>query len=355
MSRFEAGARREVLLDVAKLSTRYEGRGGSVLAVDAASFRVHPGETVALVGESGSGKTTAALSVLSLLPRGGRVEAGEARFRGRDLVRLDEREMRAVLGAEIGVVFQDPLASLDPVHTIGRHVREALRGTPGLSWIARRKRAVELLARVGLPDPERVARAYPHRLSGGMRQRAMIAVAIARRPSLLVADEPTSALDTTVQAGILELFRSLRAEIGMGILLITHDLAVVAENADRAEVMYAGRIVESASVADLFAEPRHPYTAMLLRSHPSRASGARGDRRLESIPGRVPDPSERPSGCAFRDRCPLARGRCADQAPPLLPIAVGARSGSPRSVACHFDEEAPALLAAPVVPPRSPS
>jgi len=337
-ARGDTGLRREVLLDVAGLSASYAGARARVEAVLAASFRVYPGETVALVGESGSGKTTAALAVLSLLPGGGRIDAGEIRFRGRDLRKLDGKRMRSVLGAEIGVVFQDPLAALDPVHTIGEHVREALRGAPDLGSSGRRRRALELLDKVGLPEPERIAREHAHSLSGGMRQRAMIAIAIARSPSLLVADEPTSALDTTVQAGILELFRTLQAEIGMGMLLVTHDLAVVAENADRAEVMYAGRIVESASVEDLFRRPHHPYTAMLLRTHPSRA---RRGERLAPIPGRVPGPGEEPSGCRFRDRCPLARERCAEVEPALIPIAVAAGE---RAVACHYDEEAAALL-----------
>jgi oligopeptide/dipeptide ABC transporter ATP-binding protein len=326
-------------LEVTGLSVRYDGPRGTERAVDRVSLRVHPGETVALVGESDCGKTTTALAVVSLLPRNSRVEAGEIRFRGRDLSKLDEGEMRAILGAEIGVVFQDPLAALDPVHTIGDHLREALRGEPGFSKGAETERVLELLAKVGLPDPARIAREHPHRLSGGMRQRAMIAIAIARKPSLLVADEPTSALDTTVQAGILELFRALQAEMGMGILLITHDLAVVAENAERADVMYAGRIVESAPVEALFRRPHHPYTAMLLRSHPSRAAHG---RRLQPIPGRVPGPSERPSGCRFRDRCPIAREKCAEVEPQRIPVASPGALAE-RSVACHFDEEAASL------------
>jgi oligopeptide/dipeptide ABC transporter ATP-binding protein len=319
------------MLEVAGLTVRYGGPS-TPPAVDGARFRVRAGETVALVGESGCGKTSAALAVLSLLPRGARVDGGEIRFRGRDLRKLGQDEMRAVLGAEIGVVFQDPLAALDPVRTIGDHVLEALRGD------ARHpRRVVELLAKVGLPEPERIAAEHPHRLSGGMRQRAMIALAIARNPSLLVADEPTSALDTTVQASILALFRALQAESGMGILLITHDLAVVAENAHRAEVMYAGKIVESAPVDQLFRAPRHPYTAMLLGSHPSLSPPG---GRLRPIPGRVPAPGDRPSGCRFRDRCPIARKSCAEVEPELIPLA-GAESD--RAAACPYGEEAARL------------
>ena len=332
-----ANAEREALLDVAGLSVTYAIRGTTASAVEGASFRVAPGETVAVVGESGSGKTSAALAVLGLLPRGGRVAAGEIRFRGRELSRLGAPARRAILGSEIGAVFQDPLAALDPVRTIGDHVREALAGEPGLARKARRARAIELLAKAGLPDADRVAAEFPHRLSGGMRQRAMITMAIARGPRLLVADEPTSALDPTVQAEVLGLFRALKRETGMGVLLISHDLAVVAENADRAEVMYAGRIVESAGIADLLAGPRHPYTKMLLRSHPSRA---RPGERLAPIPGRVPGAAERPSGCRFRDRCPLARAKCAEVEPPLIPLAA---AGARRAVACHFDEEVAGL------------
>jgi peptide/nickel transport system ATP-binding protein len=330
----DRGSRRSVLLEVAALTTRFEGAGGAWAAVEDASFRILPGETLALLGESGCGKTATALSILDLLPRSGRIVAGEIRYRGEDLRKLSRAEMRAIRGAEIGMVFQDPLAALDPVQSVGQQVAEAVRLSGNLSRRQVRERAIELLGKVELPEPERIARELPHRLSGGMLQRVMIAIAIARGPSLLVADEPTSALDTTVQAGILDLFRRLQAESGMGILLITHDLAVVAQNAHRAEVMYAGRIVESAPFPDLFLRPRHPYTIALLRSHPSRA--ARG-RRLEPIPGRVPGPAERLSGCRFRDRCPIAKARCAEVEPALIPLSV---PGAERAVACHYDEEA---------------
>jgi len=323
--------------DRARLTTRYEGPFGPFHPVEEASFRVHPGETLALVGESGCGKTAAALSILRLLPRGGRIESGDLRFKGRELRTLPEDELRALRGAEIGMVFQDPLAALDPLWTLGDQIGETVRLDRKLARAAVRARVLELLQRVGLPDPPRIAREYPHRLSGGMRQRAMIAIAIARGPSLLVADEPTSALDATVEAGILDLFRRLQAESGMGILLVTHDLAVVAQNAHRAAVMYAGRVVETGSVADLLARPRHPYTIALLRSHTSRA--ARGER-LQPIPGRVPTPSERLPGCRFRDRCPIAKPRCAELEPMLLALTV---PGAERAVACHFDEEASRL------------
>ena len=327
---------RPVLLDVARLSTRYEGPDGPFLPVEGASFRIHPGETLALVGESGCGKTAAALSIPRLLPRGGRIVAGEIRFHGRELRTLPEEEMRALRGRQIGMVFQDPLGALDPLMTIGAQVREAV-ALEGIGRRAVRARSLELLARAGLPEPARIADEYPHRLSGGMRQRATIAIAIARGPSLLVADEPTSALDATVAAGILSLFRELQAESGMGILLVTHDLAVVAGHAHRAAVMYAGRVVETGPVAGLLERPRHPYTIALLRSHPSRA--ARG-QRVPAIPGRVPAPSERLPGCRFRDRCPLARPRCAELEPELL---VRPAPDEERAVACHYDEEASRL------------
>ncbi|MFN0008995.1 MAG: ABC transporter ATP-binding protein [Planctomycetota bacterium] len=326
-----------VLLDVAGLTTRYPGPAGPFRPIEEASFRVRSGETLALVGESGCGKTAAALSILRLLPRGGRIESGEIRFQGRELRTLPEKEMRALRGAGIGMVFQDPLAALDPLWTIGSQVREAVALDRKLPREEMRASVLELLRRVGLPDPERIAREYPHRLSGGMRQRAMIAIAIARGPSLLVADEPTSALDTTVAAGILDLFRRLQAESGMGILLVTHDLAVVAQNAHRAAVMYAGRIVERGAVADLLARPRHPYTVALLRSHTSRASSG---ERLVPIPGRVPTPSERLPGCRFRDRCPIAKPRCSELEPALLALTG---HGTERGVACHYDEEASRL------------
>jgi oligopeptide/dipeptide ABC transporter ATP-binding protein len=338
----DSSLRRIVLLEVARLSVSF-GSFGSGAAVDDASFRVYPGETLALVGESGSGKTSAALAVLGLLPRTARVRAGEIRFRGRELGKLPPSELRRILGAEIGVVFQDPLAALDPVLSIGTQLREVLRVGGEISGAEARERALHLLARVGLEDPARVAREHAHRLSGGMRQRATIAMAIARSPGLLVADEPTSALDPTIGRGILELFRGLQAEIGMGMLLITHDLAVVAENAHTAAVLYAGRIVESAPVADLFESPRHPYTALLLRSHPSRAgsprsgpAGSGSGARLAPIPGRVPAPDRRPSGCRFRDRCPIAKPKCSEVDPLLIPIAG---RGAERAVACHYDEE----------------
>jgi oligopeptide/dipeptide ABC transporter ATP-binding protein len=326
-----------VLLDVARMTTRYEGASGPFHPVEEASFRVHPGETLALVGESGCGKTATALSIVRLLPRGARVVSGEVRLHGQDLRTLPEAQMRLVRGAKIGMVFQDPLAALDPLWTVGDQVREAVALDRGLSRKETGERVLALLARVGLPDPARIAREHPHRLSGGMRQRATIAIAIARGPALLVADEPTSALDATVEAGILDLFRSLQAETGMGILLVTHDLAVVAQNAQRAAVMYAGRIVETASVEDLLARPRHPYTIALLRAHPSRA--AKGER-LVPIPGRVPAPEERLSGCRFRDRCPIAKARCAAEEPALLALTV---PGADHAVACHFDDEASKL------------
>jgi oligopeptide/dipeptide ABC transporter ATP-binding protein len=295
------------LLDVRNLSVRFAAPGGSAAAVEGVSFAVAEGETLALVGESGCGKTLTALSVLRLTPPAARVEADGIVLRGRELTRLSERDMCAVRGKEVGVVFQDPLAALNPVWPVGEQVAEGLRLHEGLGRRAAWERAVAALREVGIADPRRRAAEYPHQLSGGMRQRAMIAAALACRPPLLIADEPTTALDVTLQAQIIDLLLRLREERRLSILLITHDLGVVAELAHRVAVMYAGQVVESAGVAALFRRPLHPYTRALLSAVPRLVGGG---RRLATIEGTVPDPARYPPGCRFAPRCAQALEAC---------------------------------------------
>jgi oligopeptide/dipeptide ABC transporter ATP-binding protein len=292
------------LLDIRNLSVRF----GGAAAVEGVSVAVQEGETLALVGESGCGKTLTALAVLRLAPPAAALAAESIALRGRELTRLSEREMRGVRGKEVGVVFQDPLTALNPVWPVGEQVAEGLRLHEGLGRRAAWARAVEALREVGIADPARRASEYPHQLSGGMRQRAMIAAALACRPPLLIADEPTTALDVTLQAQIIDLLLRLREDRRLSILLITHDLGVVAELAHRVAVMYAGQVVESADVRTLFRRPLHPYTRALLSAVP-RLDGATG-RRLAAIDGTVPDPTRYPPGCRFAPRCPHAREAC---------------------------------------------
>ncbi len=304
------------LLRVRDLGVSFAGPHGEQLrAVDGVSFDLAAGEALGLVGESGCGKSLTALSLVRLVdePPARTAPGSSVRYRGEELVGAPPSRLRRVRGAEIGFVFQEPMTSLNPVKRVGYQVAEPLIAHEGLSRAAARDRARELLARVELPDPERALRAYPHELSGGMRQRALIAMAIACGPSILVADEPTTALDVTVQAQILELLARLRRETGMALLLISHDLAVVGEVADRVAVMYAGQIVERGPAAELFRAPSHPYTEGLLRAVPSIE---RRDRRLAVIPGRVPAPGSWPAACRFHPRCPYAWERCATEAPP---------------------------------------
>ncbi|MBI4606764.1 MAG: ABC transporter ATP-binding protein [Planctomycetes bacterium] len=310
-----------LLLRVRDLRTCFRRDCRAAWAVDGVSFDVAEGETLALVGESGCGKTVTALSILRLVEPPGSIEGGEVLLRGRDLLRLPERALRSVRGAEISMVFQDPMTSLDPVQTAGRQVAEALRAHRRLPRRAARLEAVGLLERVGIPDPELRARAYPHQLSGGLRQRVMIAMAVACAPRLIIADEPTTALDATVQAQIVSLLRDLQRTSGMSILVITHDMGLVAELADRVAVMYAGKVVESGPAGALFDEPRHPYTAGLFDS--MARLHAPGEA-LRVIPGDVPDPFAFPSGCRFHPRGPLAAPACAaGGAPPLAEAASG--------------------------------
>ncbi len=328
----------DTLLEVRDLRTEFRTEAGLVAAVDGVSLDVAAGETLAVVGESGSGKSVTALSILRLVAPPGRIVRGAVRFRGRDLLGLPEREMRRVRGREISMIFQEPMTSLNPVHTCGDQVAEVLELHEGLGRAAARARAVALLEQVGIPDPAARARDYPHQLSGGQRQRVMIAMALACRPALLIADEPTTALDVTIQAQILELLDRLRRELGMAVLLITHDLGVVAESADRMAVLYAGQVVEAGDVAAVFTSPRHPYTAGLLASRPV-AGVAR--ERLSAIPGGVPDPLAFPAGCRFHPRCPLAQDRCRREPPALV------AEGGGRAARCWRSDELAAGTAVP--------
>jgi oligopeptide/dipeptide ABC transporter ATP-binding protein len=316
------------LLDVCGLRTSFFLEAGEARAVEDVSFALEPGRVLGLVGESGCGKSMTALSLMRLVPPPGRIVGGEVCFEGRDLLGLDARAMRAVRGAGLAMIFQEPMTSLDPVFTVGSQIAEAIRLHRPLSRAEAWERAVALLAEVGIADAARRAHDYPHRLSGGMRQRVMIAMAISCEPRVLIADEPTTALDVTIQAEILELLGALRQRRGMALLLITHDLGVVAEQVDEVAIMYAGRIVEQGSVLDVFDHPRHPYTRALFRSMPGMSVPG---GRLETIPGQVPDLFHLPSGCAFRDRCPLAIAECARAAPPLEEKAAGQRAACIRA------------------------
>jgi len=313
------------LLEVKNLRTTFQTSGGVVRAVDGVSWDIQEGETVALVGESGCGKSVSALSVMRLVSEpAGRIESGEILYKGRDLLRLSEEEMRGVRGREIGMIFQEPMTSLNPVLSIGRQLTEGLEIHMKMSPHDAQTRAVELLAMVGIPDPARRLAQYPHHFSGGMRQRMMIAMALACNPSLILADEPTTALDVTIQAQILELMRDLAQRLGVAMLIITHNLGVVARYADRVNVMYAGRIIEQASAAELYANPRHPYTLGLLRSVPRLDEPRRA--RLAPIEGQPPDLTRLPPGCAFSPRCSFKVERCAEAAPPLIAIDAAHRS-----------------------------
>ena len=303
------------LLEVHGLATAFEHEHGAARAVDGVSFTLEAGQVLGLVGESGCGKSVTALSLMRLVPPPGRVVAGEVLLEGRELLALPEREMRRLRGPGMAMIFQEPMTSVNPVLRVGSQIAEAVRIHGGVGRRAAWDRAVELLGEVGIPEPATRARDYPHQLSGGMRQRVMIAMAISCSPKVLIADEPTTALDVTIQAEILDLLRTLRERHRMAVLLITHDLGVVAEQADAVAIMYAGHIVEYANVFEIFDRPLHPYTQALFRSMPSL--GGRRER-LEAIGGQVPDPFHLPSGCAFRDRCPRAVAMCATAVPPLV-------------------------------------
>jgi oligopeptide/dipeptide ABC transporter ATP-binding protein len=306
------------VLDVRHLSTQFTTRSGVLRAVDDVSWDVRPGETVALVGESGCGKSVSALSIMRLVAEpAGRIVGGEVWFKGRDLLRLSEEEMRRVRGREIAMVFQEPMTSLNPVLTVGRQLTEGFEIHLGADAARARARAEELLTMVGIPDPARRLSQYPHQFSGGMRQRMMIAMALACEPALVLADEPTTALDVTIQAQILELMKALSRRLGVAMLIITHNLGVVARYADRVNVMYAGRIIEQGTARELYAHPRHPYTLGLLRSVPRLDEARRA--RLDPIEGQPPDLSRLPPGCAFTPRCAFRVERCLAERPVLRP------------------------------------
>jgi oligopeptide/dipeptide ABC transporter ATP-binding protein len=339
------------LLEIENACVDFTTPTGRVAAVDGVSLRIARGETVALVGESGSGKSTLARSILRLHDgtRGAAIR-GRITFDGVDLVRLSSEEMRRVRGARIAMIFQEPASALDPLFSIGDQIAETLRAHGTIARASSRERAIELVRRVGLPDPERAFSVYPHQMSGGMRQRASIAIATACGPSLLLADEPTSALDVTVQAEILRLLEHLRAETGMSLFLITHDLAVVAENARRMYVMFAGAIVEEGPTGEVLRAPAHPYTAELLRARTSRvnrvtprastsaADASTNASHAPTIAGHASaDARDARRGCRFRWRCPLARQKCADVEPDLAPAPLG--SSSEHRAACHFSAE----------------
>jgi oligopeptide/dipeptide ABC transporter ATP-binding protein len=329
----------EALLEIRDLRTHFHTEEGVVRAVDGVSLAIARGETLGVVGESGCGKSVTAMSILQLNPVPPTAYAGgQILFRGQDLLALPEAGLRKVRGNEIAMIFQEPMTSLNPVYSVGAQVQEVLELHKGLGAAEARARTVELFRQVGIPAPETRVDSYPHQMSGGMKQRVMIAMALACQPALLIADEPTTALDVTIQAQILALLAEMRERTGMAILLITHSLGVVAETADHVVVMYAGRIVERAPTAELFARPRHPYTFGLLQSLPE--THVLGERRLREISGTVPSPLQWPSGCRFRTRCFKAQARCAQEDPALRPDGAG------HLLACHFPVEAGEAAAA---------
>ncbi len=308
----------EPLLALRDLRTHFFTDAGVVRAVDGVSFEIHAGETLAVVGESGSGKSVTSLSILRLIAEPpGRIVGGAITFRGADLTKKSQAEMRRIRGKEISMIFQEPMTSLNPVFTCGEQIVEAVMLHEKADRAAARQRAIEMLQLVGIPLPEQRVDEYPHQMSGGMRQRVMIAMALACRPALLIADEPTTALDVTIQAQILELLKRLQQELGMAVLLITHDLGVVAETADRVAVMYAGQVVEYADVDALFHRTRHPYAAGLLASLPKLGEQVES---LRVIPGNVPNPARFPAACRFHPRCPCVQDRCRTQDPPVVTL-----------------------------------
>jgi dipeptide transport system ATP-binding protein len=313
------------LLEIENLTVAFRTAQGALRAVDSVSLIVEPGEIVAIVGESGSGKSVAMLAVMGLLPWTATVTADRLHFDGIDLRKLTPRQRRRIIGRDMAMIFQEPMSSLNPCFTVGFQLTEAMRFHMDLSRRERRARAVELLDLVGISEPERRLKAFPHQMSGGMNQRVMIAMALACRPKLLIADEPTTALDVTIQAQILDLLTKLQRETGMALILITHDMGVVAETAERVVVQYAGQQVEAQPVAALFEDPHHPYTAALLAALPERAT----DRLLPSIPGVVPGLLDRPQGCLFSPRCRFATAKCRAVVPPKQPPELG-------RALCHY-------------------
>ena len=334
------------LLQVRNLTTRFRTERGEVNAVDNVSFDVAPGETLAIVGESGSGKSVTALSILRLIPNPpGRIESGQILFEGKDLVTMSDEEIRAVRGDRIAMIFQEPMTSLNPTITVGKQIAEPMNLHRGTAWEQALKVAGDLLAKVRIPDAASKASAYPHQFSGGQRQRAMIAMALACKPRLIIADEPTTALDVTVQAQVLDLLKELCRETNASLILITHDLGVVARYADRVAVMYGGRIVEQSSARNIYKNPSHPYTRGLLASVP-RLDGD-SSQRLVPIEGSPPDLTRLPPGCAFAPRCRYAIAECQQQRPPLRPV------GTDHVMACIRDLPAMASTSSAVPPARS--
>ena len=320
-----------MLLSVKNLSTEFPVKKGIVRAVEDVSFDVDAGEILAIVGESGSGKSVTSLSVMGLLAEPGRVAAGSMEFEGRDLATLSEKDYRELRGNDMAMIFQEPMTSLNPVYRVGKQIVEAIRTHEKISKKEARERAIDLLRKVGIPSPEKRIDDYPHQMSGGMRQRVMIAMALSCNPKLLIADEPTTALDVTIQAQILDLLRRLRDDTGMAVLLITHDLGVVSETADRVVVMYCGQVVEEAEVRTLFDHPMHPYTLGLLKSIPRLEDD--DSKRLYMIKGMVPNPLEMPPGCHFSDRCDSCMDICRTQMPKLV-------DAGGRKVRCFLYEDA---------------
>ncbi|MFG1422323.1 ABC transporter ATP-binding protein [Roseixanthobacter liquoris] len=327
-----SGESRDPLLEVRNLKTQFFTQAGVVKAVEDVSFHVMPGETLGVVGESGSGKSITGLSIMRLIPDPpGKVVNGEVIFEGQDLLKLNDDQIRRIRGHQIAMIFQDPMTSLNPVLSINQQISEALQLHMGMSKAQAKTRAIELLRMVGIPNAEKRIDQYPHQFSGGMRQRVMIAMALSCNPKLIIADEPTTALDVTIQAQILDLMRSLQAERGTGVIMITHSMGVVAGMADRVQVMYAGSIVETASTEKIFANPRHPYTVGLMKSIPRL--DARQRERLEPIRGLPPHLVDLPDICPFAPRCDYAREKCEQKRPPLIEISPGHKS------ACWFWEE----------------
>ena len=327
----------EPILEVKNLRTAFRVEQGDIFAVDDVSFHIGAGETLGIVGESGCGKSVTSLSIMRLIPNPpGRIESGEIKFKGKNILNLSMQEMRKIRGNEISMIFQEPMTSLNPVFTIGDQIMESVILHQKLSKADARKKAIEMLQLVGIPAPERRVDDYPHQLSGGMRQRVMIAMALSCNPSLLIADEPTTALDVTIQAQILELMKSLREKLNMAVMLITHDLGVVAETCNRVAVMYAGKVVEQGTAEDIFYRPAHPYTKGLLNSIPETGVVGKKKERLETIPGLVPSLANLPVGCRFQDRCSRKQDKCTRMEPKLESVSAG------HETACFFPYSAEA-------------
>ena len=335
----------EPILDVKILTVSFDTYAGEVQAVRGISFQLHKGETLAIVGESGSGKSVSVQSILKLIPEPpSRLKAGSVRYEGQDLTRLSDKKMEKIRGKEISMIFQDPMSSLNPTMRVGRQIMEGIRKHEGVGDKEARVRAAEMLRLVGIPDYERNLDRYPHQFSGGMRQRVMIAIALACNSKILLADEPTTALDVTMQAQILQLMNELKHKLGTAIVLITHDLGVVAQMADRIAVMYAGKIVETGTAAELFYEPKHPYTWGLLESVPSYEK--RSGKRLSAIPGSPPDLFAPPAGCAFAARCKFCLNICRTEQPELVPVKEG---GGGHEAACWLNDPRAPQVPAPVI------